>query len=157
MMGKRMLRLIKKPPQLAYALGLGPLVGRLVLLLTTTGRRSGLPRVTPLQFEEIDGCYHIGSMRGVHADWVRNILADPQVQVRVGNRKFAGVARIVTDPQQLADFIAYRLAKRPRMIGRILRTQGVSANPSRQQLERYAENRALVIIRPVRAENEGGR
>lgn len=33
--------------------GWGP--RRTVLLLTTTGRRSGLPRVTPLQFEEQDG------------------------------------------------------------------------------------------------------
>ena len=31
-----------------YALGLGRLIGRLILLLTTTGRKSGLPRVTPL-------------------------------------------------------------------------------------------------------------
>jgi len=34
-----------------YAVGLGPVVGRLVLLLTTTGRKTGLPRVTPLQYE----------------------------------------------------------------------------------------------------------
>ena len=32
---------------------------RSVLLLTTTGRRSGLPRVTPLQFEEQDGLYYV--------------------------------------------------------------------------------------------------
>jgi len=37
--------------RLLYRLGLGPLVGRVVLLLTTTGRKSGLPRVTPLQAE----------------------------------------------------------------------------------------------------------
>jgi len=35
-----------------YALGLGRLIGRLILLLTTTGRKSGLPRVTPLQYSE---------------------------------------------------------------------------------------------------------
>ena len=33
-------------PQLAYAMGLGPLFGRVILLLTTIGRKSGRPRVT---------------------------------------------------------------------------------------------------------------
>ena len=46
---------IRVPPQLLYSLGLGPIYGRLVLLLTTTGRKSGLPRVTPLQYEEVNG------------------------------------------------------------------------------------------------------
>lgn len=44
-------RLAKWPPQILCALGLGPLIGRLILLLTTTGRKSGRPRVTPLQYE----------------------------------------------------------------------------------------------------------
>jgi len=42
-----------------YRAGLGPVIGRVVLLLTTTGRRSGLPRVTPLQYEQIDGAIYV--------------------------------------------------------------------------------------------------
>ena len=34
---------------------------KVVLLLTTTGRKSGLPRLTPLQFEVVDGEYVLGS------------------------------------------------------------------------------------------------
>ena len=45
-------RLIHFGPRIAYALGLGPLLGRFVLLLTTYGRKSGRPRVTPLVFEQ---------------------------------------------------------------------------------------------------------
>lgn len=48
-----------------YALGLGPLIGQIVLLLTTTGRKSGKYRVTPLQYEEIDGIYYLGASRGL--------------------------------------------------------------------------------------------
>ena len=44
-------RLFHLGPRIAYAVGLGPLVGRFVLLLTTTGRKSGLRRVTPLVYE----------------------------------------------------------------------------------------------------------
>jgi hypothetical protein len=53
-----------------YRRGLGPT--RLVLLLTTSGRISGQPRVTPLQFEEIDGAYYVASARGTEADWFKN-------------------------------------------------------------------------------------
>ncbi|HUF00729.1 MAG TPA: nitroreductase/quinone reductase family protein, partial [Anaerolineales bacterium] len=55
---------IQKLHRLLYAIGLGPLVGRIILLLTTTGRRSGAKRVTPLQYELIGNDYYVGSARG---------------------------------------------------------------------------------------------
>ena len=47
-MGKFLWRALRIPPQLLYKLGFGRIYGRLVLLLTTTGRKSGKPHVTPL-------------------------------------------------------------------------------------------------------------
>ncbi len=143
-------KLLKYPPQVLYALGLGPVYGRLVLLLTTTGRKSGLPRVTPLQYEEIDGDIVVGSARGSQADWFRNIQANPNVIVRVKSRQFEGVAEPVTDPKRVADFLAYRLNKNPRMVGFIMRREGAPKNPSREDLEAYAANRAIVIIRAAK-------
>jgi deazaflavin-dependent oxidoreductase (nitroreductase family) len=101
--GKRMLwwwRLLKLPSRLLYAIGLGPLQGRFVLLLTTIGRKSGLPRVTPLQYEEVDGKYYVASARGVQADWFRNILANPAVEVRVKSQRFDGVAEAISDKER---------------------------------------------------------
>ena len=141
-------KLLKYPPQVLYALGLGPVYGRLVLLLTTTGRKSGLPRVTPLQYEEIDGDIVVGSARGSQADWFRNIQANPNVIVRIKSRQFEGVAEPVTDPKRVADFLAYRLNKNPRMVGFIMRREGVSRNPSRAELENHAAGKAMVIIKP---------
>ena len=131
-----------------YAIGLGPLIGRLVLLLTTTGRKSGLPRVTPLQYEEIDGAIYLGSSRGQKADWFRNILANPHVEVRVKSRRFRGVAETVTEPARIADFLELRLRRHPRMIGAILQHEGLPARPERAQLESYAARLAMVVIRP---------
>ena len=141
-------KILKYPPQFLYAIGLGPIYGRLVLLLTTTGRKSGLPRVTPLQYEEINNCIYIGSARGTRADWYRNIVANPKVKIRVKARQFEGTAEPVTDPGRIADFLEYRLAKNPRMIGFIMSREGVSKNPTRGELEKHAEGKALVIIRP---------
>jgi deazaflavin-dependent oxidoreductase (nitroreductase family) len=131
-----------------YAIGLGPLVGRLVLLLTTTGRKTGLPRVTPLQYEEIDGAFYLGSSRGQKADWFRNIQANPHVEIRVKSRRLRGVAEAVTDPVRVADFLALRLERHPKMIGAILQREGLPAQPDRAQLEAYAAKLALVVVRP---------
>ncbi len=144
----RLLRMIRYPPRLLYALGLGSLYGKLVVLLTTKGRRTGRARVTPLQYEQVDGALIVASIRGTEADWFRNILADPRVEVRVGSRRFAGIAEPVTDPARVADFIEYRLRRHPRMIGAILRSHGLPRRPGRADLEAYARDRAIVIIRP---------
>lgn len=143
------LRLLKLPPRLVYAVGLGRIFGRLVLLLTTTGRKSGQPRVTPLQYEEVDGVIYVGAMRGTNADWVRNIAACPRVEVRVKDRCFRGLAELITDPVRIADFLDLRLQRHPRMVGAMLRAEGLPARPERPQLERYAADLALVAIRPA--------
>jgi len=141
-------KVLKLPPQLLYGLGLGPIYGRMVMLLTTTGRKSGMERVTPLQYEEIEGAIYVASARGVKADWYRNILANPHVTVRVKGRQFAGQALPTTDPKRIADFLEIRLQRHPRMIGTLLRWEGLAKNPSRSELEDFAANKAMVIIRP---------
>jgi len=153
---RRLLRLIKRPPQILYALGLGPLYGRFVLLLTTTGRTSGLPRVTPLQYEEIDGAICVASALGDRADWFRNVEADPKVEVRVRSRRFTGIAEPITDRSRVADFLEFRLRRHPKMVGTIMRREGLPPHPERADLERYAERRALVIIRPTGASPQRG-
>ena len=132
-----------------YAIGLGPLVGRLVLLLTTTGRKSGLPRVTALQYEEVDGAIYLGSSKGTQADWFKNLVANPNVSVRVKSRQFSGKAEAVTDPVRVADFLELRLRRHPRMVGAMLKSEGLARKPDRAELETYAGKLALAIIRPI--------
>lgn len=132
-----------------YRLGLGPLVGRLILLLTTTGRKSGFARITALQYEEVDGAIYLGSSRGLHADWVRNILADPHVEVRVKARRFSGLAEVVIDYVRIADFLDLRRKRHPRMVGMIMKSEGLPELPSRKEMEEYAKKLALVIVKPV--------
>ena len=134
---------------MAYALGLGPVIGRAILLLTTTGRKTGLRRVTPLQYEEIDGLIHIGSARGTEADWYRNIEANPIIEVQVRDERFRGQGETVTDSHRVADFLEHRLRNRPRFVGALMKTEGLPAEPTREQLETYAAKRAMVVIHPL--------
>jgi deazaflavin-dependent oxidoreductase (nitroreductase family) len=130
-----------------YDLGLGPIIGRFILLLTTTGRKSGLPRTTPLQYEKIDGAYYAGSARGAQADWFRNLVANPRVEVWVKSQRFCGQAEAITAPDRIADFLEFRLRRHPRMMGMILKRDGLPAKPTRADLEAYAQKLAMVIIR----------
>lgn len=146
----RKFRNVQKIHRFLYAVGFGPVIGRIILLLTTTGRKSGQKRVTPLQYEEIDGKYYLGSARGVRADWYRNIEADNRVEVRVKNRRFRGEAETITDPARIADFLEVRLQRHPRMVGLMMeKAHGLPKRPRRQQLEELATSEAMVIITPI--------
>jgi len=134
--------------EVLYTLGFGPLVGRMVLLLITTGRKTNLRRVTPLQYEEIDGAIYVASSRGQKADWFRNLVADPRVEVRVKSDRFCGICETATDPKRIADFLELRLMRHPKVMRRIFEWEGLPAEMSRAQLEEYAAKLALVVIHP---------
>ena len=62
-----------------YKLRLLPLLGfgKLVLLLTTRGRKSGRLRDTPIGYFRYDNTIHLISGWGKEANWYKNILAHP--------------------------------------------------------------------------------
>lgn len=107
---------IFKLPVLQYRLGLGWIIGRYILLLTTTGRKSGLPRHTPLEYEyDREGDrYRIAAGWGGNTDWYRNLLANPQVTIQVGNRKFSAIAEPAPD-EEVARYMMKVSQRHPRM------------------------------------------
>ena len=129
------------------ASGRGP--RRTVVLLTTTGRRTGRPRVAPLQFERVDGTYIVASARGEQADWFRNAVADPHVTLQVRDRALRGLARPVLDPGEIADVLELRRRRRPVMIRLIMMAEGVSPWASRARLERFAAGKAMLVIEEI--------
>jgi deazaflavin-dependent oxidoreductase (nitroreductase family) len=74
----------------------GQFAGRDLLLLTTTGARSGQPRTSPLlSFADNDRLYVIASQAGAptHPGWYHNLLANPEATVDIGNERFPVRAR----------------------------------------------------------------
>lgn len=140
----KLLRAIKPLPIRALRSGLGP--RGVVLLLTTMGRKSGLPRVTPLQYELVDGEVQIGSARGLEADWVRNIVADPRVQVEIKGRRMKGRARVSTEPEEIADFLQLRLHRHPIMLRAVLCLHGLPIHPRCEDLKSLGADLALVRV-----------
>jgi deazaflavin-dependent oxidoreductase (nitroreductase family) len=69
----------------------GQFEGANLLLLTTTGAKSGQPRVNPLAYFRIDGkLIIIGSFAGapVNPAWVHNLRANPAARVEIGTDAF---------------------------------------------------------------------
>jgi deazaflavin-dependent oxidoreductase (nitroreductase family) len=74
----------------------GQFEGADLLLLTTTGAKSGQPRVSPLAFFRVEGKLLIlGSFAGsdVNPAWVHNLRANPSARVEVGNESSDVTAR----------------------------------------------------------------
>jgi len=74
----------------------GPFEGATLLLLTSTGAKSGQPRLAPLAYLTIEGkMIIIGSKAGAdtNPDWVHNLRANPRAHVEVGTDAYDVVAR----------------------------------------------------------------
>ena len=70
--------------------------GTQFLYLTTVGRHSGRAREIEIWFTEFEGCWYCIAEHET-ANWLRNLRAHPAVSWRVGERQFAGTARVL-DP-----------------------------------------------------------
>jgi deazaflavin-dependent oxidoreductase (nitroreductase family) len=67
-----------------------------LLLLTTTGAKSGRPRLAPLEYFTIDDKVIIVGSKGGHLkdpDWVHNLRANPRAHVEVGTAHYDVIAR----------------------------------------------------------------
>ena len=74
----------------------GPFESATLLLLTTTGAKSGQPRLAPLAYLAIDEkMIIIGSKGGAdtNPDWVHNLRANPRAHIEVGTTEYDVVAR----------------------------------------------------------------
>ncbi|AQT80528.1 deazaflavin-dependent nitroreductase [Mycolicibacterium litorale] len=74
----------------------GPFEGATLLLLTTTGAKSGQPRLAPLAYLTVDDkMLIVGSKAGAdtNPDWVHNLRANPRAHVEVGTDAYDVVAR----------------------------------------------------------------
>jgi deazaflavin-dependent oxidoreductase (nitroreductase family) len=112
---KGMLRYLFRAPVYLYRWHLGWLFGKRGLLLTHTGRRSGLRRQTVLEVVEYrkEGPeVVVANGFGPNSDWVRNIQAKPDEEVTVGSQHFAASHRFLDEEEAVGVIRDYEYRNR---------------------------------------------
>ena len=85
----------------------GPFEGATLLLLTSTGAKSGQPRLNPLAYFGLDGrIIIVGSKAGADTNpaWVHNLRAHPRAHIEVGTEAYDVTARELPDDERAAVF-----------------------------------------------------
>ena len=70
-------------------------------VLTTTGRTSGKPRRRCVRAIRSGDCAYVVAIKGSITGWLRNIRADPNVRLRIRGGTFSGVARELSEAEEL--------------------------------------------------------
>lgn len=92
----------------------GDFAGAPLLLLTTTGAKSGRSHTIPLMYsEDGDRLLIVASKAGApeHPHWYRNVVANPRVRVEIGDRDVSAAAEVIVGEErdQLYASIAERM------------------------------------------------
>lgn len=135
-------------PKIPYKLGLGLLLGKRILLLSSVGRKTKILREIPLQYDIHKNFYFIGSMRGVQADWYRNIRKNNLVYLQIGKKTIKGKAFAYSCSKKSLAFLKLRLSKHPTMIRLILFLDGVKNVNNEKEMSEYAKKIAFIKVKP---------
>lgn len=88
------------------------------VLLETTGRRTGIPRTTPLARGPVDGeVVWLNSVHGRHAHWVRNLEATPEVRIKLSGRWRDGLATVHEYDEEMARRFNFYARSGPKTLG----------------------------------------
>jgi deazaflavin-dependent oxidoreductase (nitroreductase family) len=91
----------------------GQFEGAPVLLLHTTGAKSGLERVNPMMYETIGDGFAVFASKGgapVNPDWYHNLVANPRVTAEIGTETLELTARVADDATRAPIWQAWKKA-----------------------------------------------
>ncbi len=103
--------LLKTPPLIYRGIVAEQLAKRCVMLVTTVGRRTGLPRTTGVSFMPHGSGFIVFSGWGTSSNWYRNVLANPAVEVQVGRRRMRCTARLIEQPERRRELMLQMRAR----------------------------------------------
>lgn len=81
--------------------------------VTTTGRVTGNPHEIEIWFVAQEAGTYLLSGGGDKSDWVKNLIKDPNVTLRIANRTFIGSAHLAEEKDQAEDSaVRYAMAEK---------------------------------------------
>ena len=144
---------------LMWRLGLGrwvngwPEVGGRIMVITHTGRKTGIRRRTPVNYAVADDEVYCTAGFGSKSDWYRNIIAAPEVEVWLPDGWWAGIAEEVTDPETRIVLLRQVLIDS----GFAARTVGIDpVGMTNEELDKTTADYRLICIRRTEARTGPG-
>ncbi len=148
---KGFMRFLARIPIYLYRAGLGRLFGSRFLVLTHTGRASGLPRQVALEVvrhDEPSDTYFIASGWGEASDWYRNVIKTPRVAVHVGGRRLDAIAERLPSEQAEEEILTY--ARRyPTSIKSLAGIMGYKVDGTEEGYRALGRLLPIIALRPV--------
>ncbi len=94
-------KMIYRFPLILWRMGLGPLLGQFMMVITTIGRKSGQPRRVVLEYHQVQGRKYILAGWAEQSDWYKNTLANPYVTIQTASGTESMLMRRVLDAEEL--------------------------------------------------------
>jgi deazaflavin-dependent oxidoreductase (nitroreductase family) len=133
---------------LGPVLNMGPAMAGRYMVITHTGRKSGMKRRTPVNYAMVDDEVYCTAGFGSVSDWYRNIIANPQVEVWLPDGWYAGIAEEVTHPEARLPLL------RDVLIGSGFAALAAGVDPAKmtdEELDAATKEYRLIHIRRVAA------
>jgi deazaflavin-dependent oxidoreductase (nitroreductase family) len=91
----------------------GPFEGAQLLILHTTGAKSGAVRENPVVYKDLGGSYAVFASKAgapTNPDWYYNILAHPDIEAEIGTQKVALKARVAGKQERDEIWVPWKTA-----------------------------------------------
>ncbi len=150
------LRLAFRLPIYLYRLDLGWLLGHRFLLLVRRGRKSGLLRETVLEvilYEPATRESVVLSAWGEKADWYRNVVATPALEVRTGGQRYVPEQRFLA-PEESHDIISDYGRRHPLAFRVFARVFGYPLDGTFAARREFSYSLRLVAFHPREVEGD---
>jgi len=116
------------------------------VVLTTIGRRTGLPRQTLLPCGRRDGEIVVVSTYGWRSDWIRNLRKTPRVTVTRDGAEVSGIAEVIEDLDRKQRIIS----ENPFVVPPFAIVRAIAFGPLRTVttafLRRWVTSRPVIVI-----------
>ncbi len=133
-----------------FRLGLGALVGNpltgYIMVIQTVGRKTGRLRYTPVNYALMDGYVYCMSGWGAKADWHRNLMTNPRLEVILPGGNLSGAAEVVAEPGEWLR-AARQLLKNAGLAGFLSGVNPFTA--SDEQIRQKYQGYPIMRIRPT--------
>jgi deazaflavin-dependent oxidoreductase (nitroreductase family) len=143
-------RILWRLPITLYRARLGWLMGNRFLLLTHTGRVSGIPRqavIEIIRYDETGDYYLVASGFGEKSDWFKNIQKTPRVTIQVGRRQAAALAEWLPPIDAENEMLDYA-RRHPNAIKNLARILGYNLDGTDESYRALSRAAPIVALRP---------